>query len=371
MHSPTVPLNDLMRRAAPLLAQLNAGTAEFFGSGRYVLGPAVENFEARFAEYCGVPSCIGVANGTDALEIALKAVGVRPGDGVALCANAAMYGTTAVLACGAEPVYVDIDPATATMAPDLLRARLAEPRAAPVKAVLVTHLYGQLADMDALCAIAAQAGAMVVEDCAQAHGATDRHGRRAGSIGDAASFSFYPTKNLGAFGDGGAVVAREARIAGHARQLRQYGWSEKYRNALPGGRNSRLDELQAHYLLAMLPLLDGWNLTRRRIVARYRDGIRHADIALPGGDGEDYVGHLCVVRSARRDALRDHLLAHGVQSDIHYPIPDHRQPCHGGRFDGVVLAETERAAATVLTLPCFPELSDDEIDQVIRACNRF
>jgi dTDP-4-amino-4,6-dideoxygalactose transaminase len=369
MHSGTVPLNDLMRRAAPFAERLTTITSEFFDNGRYVLGPGVEAFEKQFARYCGAEFCIGVANGTDAIEIALKAVNVQPGDHVALCANAAMYGTTAVLACGAEPVFVDIDAGTATMAPDCLRQAIAG--AHRVKAVLVTHLYGQLADMDAISAIAAQAGSRVVEDCAQAHGATDRHGRRAGSIGDAASFSFYPTKNLGAFGDGGGVTTSDPLVARHATQLRQYGWEAKYRNALPGGRNSRLDELQAQYLLAMLPSLDGWNRKRREIVERYRKSIVHADIVLPGGDGEDYVGHLCIVRSARRDALRDHLLAHGVQSEIHYPTPDHRQPCHRGRFDDVVLPITERDAATVLTLPCFPELSDDEIKQVVRACNSF
>lgn len=368
MPTPQVPVNSLPRHIAPFRARLAAIAAEVIDSGYYVLGPGVRSFEDAFAAYCGVAHGIGVANGTDALELSLRALGVGPGARVAVCANAAMYGTTAVLACGAEPVFVDIEPGLATMDPQSLRAAL---RGGPLAAVVVTHLYGRLARMPALLEICREHGVPVIEDCAQAHGAVDPAGRRAGSLGDIASFSFYPTKNLGALGDGGAVVTSDATLAARVRQLRQYGWSDKYTNALAGGRNSRLDELQARLLAEMLPSLDGWNLRRREIARCYGERILNPRIETVPAAGEDYVAHLYVVRSDAREALRAHLAAEGIQTEVHYPVPDHRQPLHAGRFDGVSLPETERDARRVLTLPCFPELTDDEVDRVVQACNRF
>lgn len=364
-----IPLNDLGRRTSPFREQLTAAADAVVQSGYFVLGPAVAKFEKEFAAYCGAEHCIGVANGTDALEIALKSVGVSPGDQVALCANAAMYGTSAVLASGATPCYVDIEPSRSTMDPAELE-RIAN-GSGGLRAVIITHLYGQMADMDKLSACAARHGLAVIEDCAQAHGAIDARGRRAGSIGDVAAFSFYPTKNLGAIGDGGAVVTRSEQIATLARQYRQYGWTSKYDNRLAGGRNSRLDEIQASFLSIMLPSLDTWNQRRRQIAARYSHEIRNPRIDLHACEGIDYVAHLYVVRSPDRDALKAHLASCGVASDIHYPIPDHRQACHQGRFDHADLNATERDAATVLTLPCFPELTDDEVSHVIDACNLF
>lgn len=364
-----IPLNDLGRRTSPFREQLTSAFDAVVRSGYFVLGPAVARFEREFAAYCGVEHCIGVANGTDALEIALKTVGISPGDHVALCANAAMYGTSAVIASGAIPCYVDIEEHRSTMDPAELD-RMAS-GTSNLRAVIVTHLYGQMADMDALSTCAAKHGLAVIEDCAQAHGAIDDKGRRAGSIGDVAAFSFYPTKNLGAIGDGGAVVTGSEQIATLARQYRQYGWTSKYDNRLAGGRNSRLDEIQASFLSIMLPSLDAWNRKRRQIAARYSDEIRNSRIDIHTCEGDDYVAHLYVVRSRDRDALRTHLASRGVVSDIHYPIPDHRQACHGGRFEHVDLSATERDAATVLTLPCFPELTDDEVSHVIDACNQF
>lgn len=362
-----IPLNSLARHIEPLREMLAANAAEVIGSGHYVLGPWVSAFEQAFAEYCGTQYCIGLANGTDALELALKAVGVKAGDEVAVVANAAMYGTTAVLACGARPLFVDVDPVTSTMDPASFAALLASRKP---KAAIVTHLYGRLAHLDALLALSRKYDVRVVEDCAQAHGARV-DGKAAGSFGDAAAFSFYPTKNLGALGDGGALVTSCEQIAQRARQLRQYGWSSKYTNALEGGRNSRLDELQARMLLSMLPMLDGWNVRRREIANRYSEAIRHPDIECPPEAGQEYVAHLYVVHSGRREALRAHLQTYDVQTDVHYPVPDHRQPCHDGRFDDVYLPVTERLAQTALTLPCFPELTDEEVERVIEACNRF
>jgi len=364
-----IPVNSLPRHVAPLQAALTAAAAEVIASGYYVLGGGVRDFEAAFAAYCGVDHAIGVANGTDGLELALRAVGIGPGDRVAVCANAAMYGTTAVLACGAEPVFVDVEPGVATMDPASLAAALAS--GGRVAAVIITHLYGRLARMEPLLALCRAHGAAVVEDCAQAHGATDASGRRAGAFGDIASFSFYPTKNLGALGDGGAVVTGSADLAARMRQLRQYGWSEKYTNALVGGRNSRLDEMQARMLSVMLPRLDGWNQRRRDVANRYCAAIANPAIETSPAAGTEYVGHLCVVRCDRRDALRQHLADSGVQTEVHYPRPDHRQPLHQGRYDVVSLPVTERDAARLLTLPCFPELTDDEVERVVQACNRF
>lgn len=368
--TPTViPVNSLARHFAPLHAALANAAREVIESGYYVLGPGVSAFESEFAGYCGVDHCIGVANGTDALEIALKSCGVQPGSRVAVVANAAMYGTTAVLACGATPVFVDIDPATHGMDPAALQAVLDSDRRPD--AVVVTHLYGRLASIEAIATACTAAGVALIEDCAQAHGARLPDGRKAGSFGDAASFSFYPTKNLGALGDGGAVVARDASVAARIRQLRQYGWTSKYSNGLPGGRNSRLDELQARLLSLMLPSLDGWNDARRAIANRYSSEIQNPRIEVPAPAGNDCVAHLYVIRSSARATLQAHLATAGIQTDVHYPIPDHRQPCHAGAFDGVHLPATECNATQVLTLPCFPEMTGAEVQAVIDACNRF
>lgn len=368
MDSAAIPLNALTRHVAPLRDRLMATIGDVIDGGHYILGTGVAAFEAEFAAYCGVAHCVGVGNGTDALELALKALAVGAGDAVAVTANAAMYATTAALACGAEPVFVDVLE-DATMDPSALE-RAIDARA-QIKAVVVTHLYGRLARMDAIVPLCRARGISIVEDCAQAHGARDAHGRSAGAFGDVGAFSFYPTKNLGALGDGGAVVSADDGIAERVRRLRQYGWERKYFNALAGGRNSRLDELQARVLSLCLPLLDGWNARRRDIANRYSREIRHPDIAVPAASAGEYVAHLYVVRSERREALRTHLADAGVQTDVHYPLPDHHQPCHRGRYAELPLAVTERHARTALSLPCFPELTDAEAATVIDACNRF
>lgn len=365
---PEIPVNSLARHVAPLRDGLSRVAADVVGSGYFILGPHVARFEQAFAAYCGVDHCIGVANGTDALELALKAVGVSGGDQVAVAANAAMYGTSAVLACHAIPAFADIDPDTAALSLAATE-RLLDSRTG-IKAVVLTHLYGRLADAGAFAEACRARGVALVEDCAQAHGAR-RDGVRAGAFGDAASFSFYPTKNLGALGDGGAIVCRDAAVADRARKLRQYGWTQKYTNGLAGGCNSRLDEIQAAFLSQMLPLLDDWNARRREIANRYSRDIRNPAIVVPAVAGEEYVAHLYVVRTPERERLRRHLAEAGIQTDVHYPLPDHRQPCHGGRFDDVSLPATEADAASVLTLPCFPELTEQEIERVIDRCNGF
>lgn len=369
MAAGNIPVNSLSRHIAPLQDALADAANAVIGSGYFVLGPSVKAFEEAFADYCAVKHCISVANGTDALELSLKAVGVGPGDTVAVIANAAMYATSAVLACGGMPVFVDVTAHESNMDP-VQFAEIAE-RHDNIKAVIVTHLYGRLGQILPIITVARAKGIAVIEDCAQAHGARLPDGRRAGSIGDVASFSFYPTKNLGALGDGGAVVTNQQDIAERVRKLRQYGWTEKYTNGLAGGRNSRLDEIQAAMLSVMLPDLDDWNARRRHIANRYSNEIKHADIRVPAMGGDEYVAHLYVVHTGRRQELREHLASSGIQTEIHYPRADHKQPCHGGRFEGVSLPVTEQLADQALTLPCFPELLDEEVQRVIDACNRF
>jgi len=364
----TIPVNALDRHIAPIASRLEQVAAAVIASGYYVLGPNVKAFEREFADWCGVAECVGVANGTEALELGLRSLGVCEGKSVAVVANAAMYGTTAVLACGAEPVFVDTDPITSLMDPGALERVLSSRK---LDVVIVTHLYGRLADMNAFANLAFKHGFAIFEDCAQAHGATDSKGRRAGSFGNAASFSFYPTKNLGALGDGGAIVTNDANVAETVRKLRQYGWASNYRNELQGGRNSRLDELQAAFLRTMLPLLDGWNGRRRDIANRYSIEIQHPAISMPPPGGEEFVAHLYTVHTANRAGLRQHLAEAGVQSEVHYPVADYRQPLFGKRFAHLALPVTDKTCETVLTLPCFPELTDNEVSLVIEACNRW
>lgn len=358
-----VPFNDSARQVAALGTRITDALADVVASGWFIHGRQHDAFETEFAAYCGVSTCLGVGNGTDALEIALRAVGCGPGDEVVTVANAGMYTTSACIAAGATPVFADIDPATHTMS----SASLAEVVSDATKAVVVTHLYGYLADVEAVRSIADARGIAVIEDCAQAHGAV-RGDRRAGSWGDLATFSFYPTKNLGALGDGGAIVTSDPELAERCRMLRQYGWGAKYDARIPGGRNSRLDEMQAAVLRVKLPFLDGWNERRREIVARYREAAAGSPLAVVHAPGPDFVGHLCVATHPERDAVRARLLERGVETAIHYPIPDHRQAALVGvRWRAVDLSATEAAARSILSLPCYPELTDREVDHVVQA----
>ncbi len=361
-----IALNDLARGHHAGLDELRSACERVIASGWYVLADEAARFENSFADYCGVGHCVGVGNGTDALEIALRAADIQPGDKVVTTANAGMYATIAITACAAEPVFVDVDPATMSMSPASLRAALEQrPRA-----VIVTHLYGRLAAVEELVDTAHDFGAIVIEDCAQAHGAR-RRGEHAGTFGDIGCFSFYPTKNLGALGDGGAIISNDKSFAVRARQLRQYGWKHKYQCELSGGRNSRLDEMQAALLSVKLGWLDVQNDARRSIARRYFDGISNAHITTQHRDGESDVVHLYVVRSPYRRQLAAHLFDAGVQTDIHYPVPDHRQPIFADRFAATLLHVTEALADEILTLPCHPTLSEEEIAHVIDACNRF
>jgi len=360
-------INDLSRHTQPLRAVLEEAIQRVLRSGWFVLGPEVKAFEEEFAAYCGAAHCVSLANGTEALELALRALDIGPGKTVMTVANAGMYSSVAILATGARPLYADVRPDTLLIDAAEV-ARLLERE--KVDAIIVTHLYGLLADLAEIVRLAQARNIPVIEDCAQAHGAA-LGGRKAGSFGDIGCFSFYPTKNLGALGDGGAVVTHRADLADRVRQLRQYGWSGKYRADLAGGRNSRLDEMQAAVLRVMLPLLDRWNARRREIAARYSAGIGHREIAVPAIHGGEYVAHLYVVRTAKRDDLKRHLAEAGIPSDVHYPVPDHEQDACRHLFEGVRLPATSQACREVLTLPCFPELSDAEVDSIIARVNSW
>lgn len=362
-------INDLRRHTALLSDELNGCVSRVIGSGWFILGRELEAFEADFAKYCGGEHCIGVANGTDALELALRALGVGYGGRVLTVSNAGGYSTTAIRAVGAEPVFVDVHDDTLLINESEVRRQISATR--PPSAVIVTHLYGRLVPgIDEIVLAAKHAGVPVIEDCAQAHGARlgDRH---AGTFGDYGCFSFYPTKNLGALGDGGALVTGSADREARARMLRQYGWGSKYRMDVPGGRNSRLDELQAAILRVKLPRLDGWNERRREISRQLSDGIRHPRVRCPGGSGDDYVAHLYVVRALDRHGLQSHLRSRGIASDIHYPLVDYQQPAFGTTAPERRNPVAEQACKEILTLPCFPEMSDGEVSAIIDAVNSW
>ena len=355
-----IPSNQL-DFSAEQVAALDTAFHRVLASRRFILDQEVRRFEETFAQFTGNRYCIGVANGTDALELALRAIGVRPGQKVLNVANAGGYASLAIQACGARPMYVEIDARSGLICTDAL-ARVNE----AVAAIIVTHLYGEPVDMAAVMDIAQARQWRVIEDCSQAHGA--RLGERmVGSFGDVATFSFYPTKNLGALGDGGAVVTSSDDVSERLRKLRQYGWTARYHFELGGGRNSRLDEMQAAFLLALMPSLDANNVRRQVIARRYRNEIAHADIRFPvTSDGA--VSHLCVCLSAHRSSLRAHLHAHGIGSDVHYPEPDHWQPAMRAQQS---LPSTERWCEQVLSLPCFPTLRDDQVSRIVGICNAW
>ncbi|RZU33075.1 DegT/DnrJ/EryC1/StrS family aminotransferase [Blastococcus saxobsidens] len=357
--SPAVPLNDLKRGYEALAEELEAAATRVLRNGWYVHGPEHQAFEREFGEYLGGVECIGVGNGTDALEISLKSLLPSPGSVVVTAANAGMYSSTAIRRAGLIPRYADVDPETLLLTPESVEAVLGD----DVSVVVVTHLYGRLADVAGIRAVARARGVAVLEDCAQAAGAGEP-GRRAGGLGDVAAFSFYPTKNLGALGDGGAITTRRPDVAEQARRLRQYGWEAKYRVGQDGGRNSRLDELQAAFLRVRLPHLDDWNQRRREVIARYVEAADGVRVRVLPASGADHVGHLAVLVAQDRAAVRAALDAAGIQSDVHYPVPDHQQAPFVDHFASVSLPVTEEMAGRILTLPCFPELGKDEVDRV-------
>ena len=361
-----VPFLDLSRHVAGIRDELDAAIASVLTGGWFVFGPPLEEFEAAFATHCGAREAVGVANGTDALTIALQAVGVGPGDEVITAANTCVPTVAAIDAAGALPVLADVDAQTHTLDP----ACLADAVTGRTRAIVPVHLYGQCADMEPITSFARARDLKVVEDAAQAHGAAYREGR-AGTLGDAAAFSFYPTKNLGALGDGGAVVTDHPEVAEQARLLRNYGEEERYRSVRQGW-NSRLDTVQAAILSAKLRHLDAWTERRQEIAARYVEALSDSGLGLPvAADGRRHVYHLFVVTVEGRDAFRQALLDDGVQTLVHYPRPIHRQPAYEHLAPAEPsLRRCEHLSEHVVSLPLYPELGDEEIEAVVRAVRR-
>ncbi len=359
----TIPFGDLKRQYESIRAELDEAALRVLAGGWYILGPETRAFEEAFAAFCGVGHAVGVGNGTEALHLALVALGVGNGDEVITVANAGVPGAVAIIQAGARPVYVDVDERSYNLDPGALKAAITS----RTKAIMPVHLYGRMADMDAILAIAEQYGLAVIEDCAQAHGAIYR-GRPAGSMGVCGCFSFYPTKNLGALGDGGMIVTGDAALADKLRRLRQYGWEHKYYSTEAGGINSRLDELQAALLRVKLRHLPTWNARRRQIAEMYDDLLVSADLALPEApDDGEHVYHLYVVRSKQRDRLQAALRERGVGTDIHYPLPTHLQPIYARMAPAADLPMTERLAQEVLSLPIYPELTQAEVEAIAAA----
>lgn len=360
-------INDISAKILQNRDKINDSIEQVLNSGWVVLGPKVTEFEASFAQYIGCKYCITVANGTDAIELGLKALGVTSKHIVATVANAGMYTTTAVMALGASLYFMDVDANTHNT--NLFEVQKAV--ASGANAVVITHLYGlAVAEIQEIALFCKKHNVALLEDCAQAHGAKVA-GKTVGSFGDAASFSFYPTKNLGALGDGGAVTCNQTEIANSVKQLRQYGWINKYHVGLAGARNSRLDEIQAAILSVFLPNLNDNNNKRRQIAAAYSNGINHPHINLPNLEQENSVVHLYVVKTKQRDSLKLHLKNVGITSDVHYPVPDHKQATLSKTYDNISLPITEQLANEVLTLPCYPEMTVEQINLVVESVNSW
>jgi len=349
-----VPWLDLQARLRPLRAELVAACERVIDSGVYVMGPEAEALEHEFAAYSGAKHGIAVANGTVALQLALLAANIGPGDEVISVSHTFIATVEAITAVGAKPVLVDVSPDTYTI--DVAQAEAAiTPR---TKAIIAVHLYGLPADMDQLRALADKHGLLLVEDAAQAHGARYR-GRRAGSLGDVACFSLYPSKNLGTLGEGGIILTSDGGLATRMRALRSHGEVDRYASQEPG-YNFRMPELMAAMARVQLPHLDAWNAERRQVGAWYAEALAGLPVVIPHVPADrEHVYHLYVVQTERRDAVRQALSERGVGTAVHYPLAVHQQQAY--RSLGVSLPETERLAARVLSLPMYPNLSQDDV----------
>lgn len=367
VNVPTIRQSDPHAFVRLHRAELLEAVKRVLDSGWYILGAEVAGFEREFGRHFGLSHTVGVANGTDAIALALRAVGIGPGARVATVSHTAVATVAAVEMAGATPVLVDIDPSSYTMDAQALSDLIGT--SGPLHAVLVVHLYGQPADLPAILPLAERLGIPVIEDCAQAHGARI-DGRFVGSLGDAAAFSFYPTKNLGAVGDGGLVATRHEGMAARVRMLREYGWQDRI--SLEAGVNSRLDELQAACLRVGLTHLEAGNRRRAEIAASYDQGLKRSGLVLPTQrPGTTHVYHQYVVRHPARDALRARLQERHIGTNVHYPMPVHLQPAYRGRcaIGPAGLDASEAAAREVLSLPMHPELDDESIARVIDAVN--
>lgn len=365
--TPQVPFVDLAAQYAAIAEEVNGATSKVLRRTDFILGRDVGLFEEEFAAFCEAEYAVGVDSGTSALELALRAYGIGPGDEVITAANTFIASALPISYTGAIPVLVDVDPQTYTM--DI--SRLERAITARTKVIIPVHLYGHPADMDPILEIAQQHGLVVIEDACQAHGAKYR-GKRVGSLGHAAAFSFYPAKNLGAYGDGGMVVTNDEQVAESLQMLRNYGQREKYHHLLLG-YNHRLDTLQAAVLRVKLQHLDAWNAARRRNAQLYGELLADSLVARPAeADYAESVYHLYVIRVEDRDGLRAHLHDKGIATGIHYPIPIHLQPSYRDLgYEKGSFPVTEEYAEQILSLPMYAELTPDLIEYVVGAIRDF
>ncbi|MBI4640704.1 MAG: DegT/DnrJ/EryC1/StrS family aminotransferase [Candidatus Tectomicrobia bacterium] len=362
-----VPFGDLKRHYERIKAEVDAAIADVLNRGWFILGEKVKEFEEAFSRYCGAEYGIGVGSGTEALHLALIACGIGPGDEVITVSNTCIPTISAISFAGATPRFVDIDPLTYTMDPSQIESQITE----RTKAILPVHLYGQCADMDPILDVARRYRLSVIEDCAQAHGA-EYKGKKAGTLGDAGCFSFYPTKNLGAFGDAGMVVTDRPEIAEKVGLIRNYGERQRYYHSIKG-YNSRLDEIQAAILLAKLPYLNGWNQRRRDIAQAYQEELRDTGILYPVEAPErTHIYHLYVIRVDDRDRFQKQLREDGIGTMIHYPVPVHFQEAY--LFLNVpqgALPLTEKIAQEIVSVPIYPELDDEEVEHVLKGIKKY
>jgi len=362
-----IPFGDLKLQYQTLKVELDEAIRSVLENGWFVLGKNVAAFEEEFGSYCGATFAVGVGNGTDALQLALMACDIGPGDEVITVPNSATFTALAISGTGAKPVFVDIHPDTYNMDPEKLEQAIGP----HTKAIMPVHLYGQPADMDAILAIARKHSLLVIEDAAQAHGALYK-GKRVGTLGDIGCFSFYPSKNLGAFGDGGLVTTNQPEIADRVRMLRNGGQKSRYDHQLLG-INSRLDEMQAAILRVKLPYLDKWNNARRHIAALYTALLGDSQVEPPlEMPSAQHVYHLYVIRCLDRQGLQEHLAKEGVETAIHYPTPIHLQGAY--RWLGLnrgAFPVAERYADEILSLPVYPELTDTKVRQIANAIRNW
>lgn len=363
-----IPFADFRPMHNEIRAELDNAYSRVMDNSIFIHGPECEKFEYSFAEFCDRRYCVGVATGLDAIYLILKAMGIKDGDEVIVPSNTFIATALAVSYCGATPVFVEPDINTYNICPDLIEAKITS----KTKAIIAVHLQGRAADMDAINAIAQKHSLRVVEDCAQAHGAHYKD-RIIGSLSDAAAFSFYPGKNLGALGDGGCVVTNDEKLAEKVRALGNYGSDYKYHHIYQG-TNSRLDELQAAFLNVKLPYLEKWNESRRTIAAKYFSGINNPHIILPEKTSSDYehIYHVFVIRCANRDELERYLSENGIQTVKHYPIPMHLQKAYEClHIPAGTLPVAEEISRTVLSLPMYYGMTDEQVDYVVKSINAF
>ena len=365
-----IPTNDPLRAIVDQREEIDEAVARVLSSGWLILGPENQALSTELSDYLDCQHTVLVGNGTDALKIALLSLGIEPGEKVVTVANAGGYASTAIRNIGAIPMYVDIRDIDLEMdvdGPFGLEKLLAGNKPTP-SAIVVTHLFGKAAPIAEITEIASRHNIPVVEDCAQSLGA-EVGGKKLGTFGAVATTSFYPTKNLGALGDGGAIFTSDSDIADRARSLRQYGWTDRYVSAIAGGQNSRLDEIQAAVLRLRLLNIEESNKKRREIQKRYKDAANQSElIEVPHDFDESFVAHLAVVLVDNRDWVRKKFQAKGISTDIHYPVPDHQQAAFSN-FAKIPLPVTESQAARILTLPLFPEMTEAEIQRVEEALN--